>query len=65
MNEDRLLTVKQVAELLQVHPVTVQRWLRSGQLSGIRLPADKLGWRVRRSEIERFLAAGEIAPRGA
>jgi excisionase family DNA binding protein len=61
LDDDRLLTVRQVAELLQVHPVTVQRWLRAGQLSGIRLPADKLGWRVRRSELDRFLAAGEIA----
>ncbi len=64
MDDERLLTVKQVADLLQVHPVTVQRWLRAGQLSGIRLPADKLGWRVRRSELERFLAAGEVASRG-
>lgn len=61
MNDDRLLTVRQVAELLQVHPVTVQRWLRAGRLRGIRLPADKLGWRVRRSELDRFIAAGEAA----
>lgn len=45
-----LLTVEEVAELLQVHPDSVRRMMRQG-----RLPAVKVGWRwyVRRAE---FLA---------
>ena len=45
-----LLTVEEVAELLQCHPDSVRRMMRQG-----RLPAVKVGWRwyVRRAE---FLA---------
>jgi excisionase family DNA binding protein len=57
MDDDPLLTAKQVAERLQVTPVTVQRWLRSGRLSGIIL-SDKMGWRVRESEVRRLLGEG-------
>lgn len=46
---DRLLTPHQVADLLGLQPRTVQLWLRSGRLPGI-----KLGrlWRVRASELD-------------
>ena len=33
---ETLLTVEQAAERLQVHPVTVRRYLRSGSLRGIK-----------------------------
>jgi excisionase family DNA binding protein len=58
MEDDPLLTAKQVAVRLQVTPVTVQRWLRSGQLSGIIL-SDKMGWRVRESALRQFVEAAE------
>ena len=58
MTEDRLLTTEQVAERLQVSTQTIQRWLRSETLRGVRLPG-KAGYRVRESELQRFLAERE------
>jgi excisionase family DNA binding protein len=45
-------TPPQVAEQLQVKPITVLRWLRAGKLAGSNTPA---GWRIRAADIERFL----------
>jgi excisionase family DNA binding protein len=56
-NEDRFLTVEQVASRLQVHEETVRRWLRDGRLRG-HLISRRAGYRVRESEVERF-ASGE------
>jgi excisionase family DNA binding protein len=60
MTEDRLLTVRQVAERLQVHPKTVSAWLREGRLPGLRLgmrgPA---AWRVRERDLIQFLNTAE------
>jgi excisionase family DNA binding protein len=63
MEGERMLTVKQVAERLQVHVITVQRWLRAGKLRGIRLGGTKAGWRIPESELRRFLSAGDSAGR--
>ena len=53
-----MLTVKQVAERLQVHANTVRRWLEERQLRGVRL-GTRAGWRVRESELQRFLKERE------
>ena len=54
MSEERLLTVEQVAERLQVHIETVRRWLRSGELEGRDL-GHRVGYRVRESDLEEFI----------
>jgi excisionase family DNA binding protein len=59
MSEQRLLTVREVAERLRSSPETVRRWLRQGKLRGFRLGGTKLGYRVTESELERFLAEFE------
>jgi len=60
MNEQRLLTVREVAERLRSSPETVRRWLRQGKLRGFRPGGTKLGYRVPESELQRFLRnAGE------
>jgi excisionase family DNA binding protein len=60
MNEQRLLTVREVAERLRSSPETVRRWLRQGKLRGFRPGGTKLGYRVPESELQRFLrTAGE------
>ncbi len=41
---EKHLTVKGVAELLQVHPQTVREWLRDGKLEGVKFGARS--WRV-------------------
>ena len=60
VTEDRLLTVEQVADQVQVSQETVRRWLRTGRLRGVRPGGSKIGWRVRSSDVDRFLTeAGE------
>lgn len=53
---EKLLTPKEVADLLQVKPVTIMTYLRRGLLKGI-----KVGrlWRVRGADLEAFLADGQ------
>jgi excisionase family DNA binding protein len=58
--DDRMLTLQQVAEWMQVHEETVRRWLRNGDLAGINL-GGKSGYRIRESEVEAFLKRREEA----
>ena len=51
----RLLTVKDVADRLQVPEDTVRVWLRQGRLRGIRPGGKKTGWRVTESDLGQFL----------
>lgn len=54
MNE-RYLTVKQMAEILNVSTQSIRRSLRSGRLHGIRITGDKKAhYRIPASEIERM-----------
>jgi len=50
--EETILTVEQVAQILQVHPFTVLKFIKQG-----RLKAAKLGrvYRIKRSEVDAFL----------
>lgn len=47
-----ILTVRQIAEKLQVNTETVYRWLRNGKLTGYR--ANRL-WRIGEYDLEAFL----------
>ncbi len=51
--EREILTVEQAAEYLQIHKVTVYKYIRSGLL-----PAAKLGkvYRIYRKDVEALLA---------
>jgi excisionase family DNA binding protein len=51
------LTVNEVAERLKVTPLTVRRWLYSGELAGIRLSSGRAGWRITQADLDEFLAA--------
>ena len=55
-----ILTVEQAAEYLQVHKVTVYKYIRAGLL-----PAAKLGkvYRIYRHDLEALLAASKAATR--
>ena len=49
--DDKLLTIEEVAEILRVSSRSVNRYIESG-----RLKASKLGvWRIKRSDLDRFL----------
>lgn len=52
-SEREILTVEQAAEILQIHKVTVYKYIRSGLL-----PAVKLGkvYRIYRNDVEALLA---------
>jgi excisionase family DNA binding protein len=65
MDEDRVLTVPEVAAMLQVGDETVRRWLRKNELQGFLLGGTKLGYRVRLSEVQRFITAREQAAKTA
>jgi excisionase family DNA binding protein len=56
MAEKQLLTVEQVAERLQVHPKTVQAWIRKGDLVGVRLGTGRTSaWRVEQDQLQAFI----------
>lgn len=50
--EEKFLTTEQVAQILQVHPFTILKFLKEGQLNGI-----KLGrvYRIKKSDVEEFI----------
>lgn len=50
-----MLTVREVARLLHVHPNTLRRWSNNGRLKAYRI-TDRGDRRFKREEISRFLA---------
>lgn len=55
--ERRFVTVDEAAQEIGVHPQTVRRWLRSGQMLGT-LISRTAGYRIPRAEVERVLTEG-------
>jgi excisionase family DNA binding protein len=51
---DELLTTEEIAKELKYHIETVRKWIREGKLKATRI--NKKEYRVKRSELERFLA---------
>ncbi len=54
MSEERMLTVAEVAELLQVDEQTVRRWIRQGRLAAHSF-GGKAGYRIQRGDLQDFL----------
>lgn len=50
--EEKFLTTDQVAEILQVHPYTILKFVKEGKLKGV-----KLGrvYRILESDVKRFI----------
>jgi excisionase family DNA binding protein len=59
--EEKLLTVREVAERLRVNPETVRRWLRQGRLKGALMGGDRGGYRISENEVERVKKGGPSA----
>jgi excisionase family DNA binding protein len=58
MIDERLLTVKEVAESLRVSQETVRRWLRQGRIKGILMGGDRSGYRISLTEVARIRTEG-------
>ena len=58
-----MLTVPEVAARTRATEDTVRRWLRTGKLRGRKLGGDRLGYRVKESDLEAFINGGP-GPRG-
>ena len=54
----RILTVEQVAEKLQLKPLTVREYLRTGKIPGCKLGR---AWRIVESDLEQSLSAKPLA----
>lgn len=56
-NEEKLLTVAEVAGTFKVDDITVRRWIASGALEAVVLPQDgkRKSYRVKRSTIDALL----------
>ncbi len=59
MQEQRYLTVEEIAQEMRVTDETVRRWLRSGQLVGLNL-GRKAGWRIERPDLEDFIQRSKV-----
>jgi excisionase family DNA binding protein len=57
MEPEQWLTVDETAERLKIHPQTIRRWLKQGQLQGTLL-SHYAGWRIRESEVMYVLEHG-------
>jgi excisionase family DNA binding protein len=60
---DDLLTVKEVARLLHVHPNTLRRWSNNGRIRAYRI-TPRGDRRFKREEIAHFLARFDIINNG-
>lgn len=58
MDNERFLTVLEVAERLRMNPETIRVWLRDGRLRGVRPGGKRAGWRIPDSEVRRILGSG-------
>ena len=56
-----VLTVKELSNYLRVHPSTIYRLLKTGQLPAFKIGSD---WRFNIEEITRWRAAHEFTPGG-
>jgi hypothetical protein len=57
-NLSEYLTLKQVSELLKVHPNTLRNWDKNGTLKPIRIGERKIR-RYKKEDVKKFLEAGQ------
>lgn len=56
-----ILTIKDVADYMDVHPMTIYKYVKNG-----RIPAFKIGtsWRIRRDSISKWIEESEQQTNG-
>jgi len=57
----QVMTVKEIAEYLDVHPMTIYKYVQEGKM-----PAFKIGasWRIRRDSIKKWMDENEHKNQG-
>ena len=55
--EREWLTVEEVAETFRVNIETVRRWIRAGDLPALSLGGPRSGYRIKRADLDAFIAA--------
>ena len=55
VEDNQMLTPRQVAEILGVHQKTVHLWLRSGRLQGIKI--SYRAWRIPKTALDSFITS--------
>lgn len=60
--DDRLLTVREVADAMRVSHMTVYRLIKSGELPAIRVGRN---FRIRESQLDRYFDTQTVAPTDA
>jgi excisionase family DNA binding protein len=58
-SQQELLTIREVADELRVHPETVRSLLRSRRLKGVRTDTDRSEWHISRRDLKDFIQRGE------
>lgn len=54
MEQEKLLTAREVADLLRIHPLTPYEWVKGGKLTPVRIAPRCL--RFKESEVRRIMA---------
>lgn len=53
---EKIYTPEMAAEMLHVSTLTLRKWLRGGQLTGVKVGRQ---WRIRESDLKLFLEYGQ------
>jgi len=64
MDQEEWLTVQEIADHLRVDESTVRRWIKIGDLRAFNVGGRRGGYRIRRSDFDRFVEdrLGEPTP---
>lgn len=60
MSEDKMLTVQQVADYIQVNPETVRNWIRIGDLDALHIGGE---YRISRADLDDFIQSRKTSKR--
>lgn len=52
--DDKLFTIRQVAQMFEVTPYTIRHWLTLGELVGTKIGPGQGLWRITKGEIVRY-----------
>jgi len=59
VDPQKLLTLKEASEILNVNPEVLRRWLRGGRVIGVKVGSD---WRISRTDLSNLMQPASNAP---